>query len=295
MGAVDQSIVDTSFVPERHPEARARWAIQIATVDSLKWRGYQRISKILGRNSVEHSFTRMAQIWCDENDRPLKDPQTGEHYSPIYVRGQLNPAAIDPETGDFIGLRVDPYTVEDMLSSFVPDRLIRTFNRKVFGHESRWQEKCKLGVFSLYGDDIQWCLEADHVVEEPIMVGDQENVETLWGLYLERAAEVNKKKLDYDLVRHNCHTVNAVLNQTNTEAVEMFASRGFLRWGARSDAIIVDTSEVVRVIKPLREIQDLNFQRAHEVFLTRQQLVGQVPRSSQAPQQDSQEPAFEYN
>jgi len=288
LGRIDQSTVDTSFVPERHPGARARWAIQIATVDSFKWRGSHKLASFLGRNSVEHSFTRMAQIWCDEDGKPLKDPETGRLYPQICVRGELNPGAIDPKTGEWTGLRIDPHTVGNIVSTFIPRRLMDAFNNAVFK-----SKKCKLGVFSWYGDGIE-PLDADYVVEEPVAISDdQDCIEALWAVYQERAEDINRQGLDYDLVRRNCHTVNAVLNAGNVEAVERFAKRGFMRWGAKTDAIKVaeDTPPVVR---SLEELQKLNCNWADGVCMSCQRLAGRGQLHSEELQDGSHELSVEY-
>lgn len=255
MGRIDQNLRDMSFVAQRHESAQARWAIQIGTVDSLKWKDYHKLSKFLGRNTIEHSFTRLAKIWCDKNGKPLKDPDTGTLYPPILVRGELNPGAIDPNTGDWVGLRIDPHTVKDVFS-FIPERILDRFNLTVFAPEKLQAPKCKIAIIPQYGNNIR-PFDADYIVEEPVMIGDEETMEAMWLLYQRRAARINAQEHDYDLVRRNCHTVNAALNRTNMDAVNTFANRGFMRWGAKPEAIHIP-EETMPVRRPLHLIQRLN-------------------------------------
>ena len=91
VGFYTQTTENYNVIPPAHLEPRERWAIQICLVDSLRWREWNRVANILGRHSVEHSFTRMAKIWCGPDDKPLKDPNTGKFYDPIFIGGWLNP------------------------------------------------------------------------------------------------------------------------------------------------------------------------------------------------------------
>lgn len=279
MGRIDQSTIDTSFVPERHPGAQARWAIQIGTIDSLKWRGNHKIANFLGRNSIEHSFTRLAQVWCDENDNILKDPDTGAPYPPICVRGELNPGAMDADTGEWSGLRVDPHTVHDVFSAFVPKRMIDAFNRLAFGEEADQYKKCKLGVFSSYGD-VPYPFAADYVVEKPAFIGGEDAAEAVWSVYQQRAIEINRQGLDYDLVRRNCHTVNGTLNARDEEAVRSFAQRGFMRWGALAKTIQL-SSDMSPVISSLDSLRQRNFSLADAVEASRVDMLQSARHADQ--------------
>lgn len=277
-----------SYVAQRHEGAQARWAIQIGTVDSLKWRGNDTLSRFLGRNSIEHSFTRLAKIWCDKEGKPLKNPDTGRLYAPIRVRGELNPGAIDPETGNWVGLRVDPHTVGNVLS-FMPKRLVELFNRAVFGPDVDRYQRCKIGVLSDYGDDMQ-VFDTDCIVQEPVMIGDEETMAAMWLIYQRRAAEINAREYDYDLVRRNCHTINAVLNRSNSEAVREFAQRGFMRWGAKPDAIEVP-DDAVPVISNMKDLHNENLWQVGDIYAALKAQVEKRRKFNLAPLQEEIVPA----
>ncbi|MCB1721380.1 MAG: hypothetical protein H6860_06430 [Rhodospirillales bacterium] len=255
LSRIDQSTVDTSFVPERHPGARARWAIQIATTDSFSRRWYSGLSKRFGRYTVEHSFMRLAQIWCDENDEPLKDPKTGRFYPAICVRGELNPGPVDPETGQW-KTENDPHTIESVFSPYLPRKLIDSFNKHRFGVTADQVKKRPIVVFSWYGEGVE-PLHADRF-ESPVMVGNQDSVEALWTVYQQRALEMNKKALSYDLVHRNCHTAVAALNRMDSNAMRKFSRGRPLLWGVNSGTAIHLSEGEASVIRTLEEIQEEN-------------------------------------
>lgn len=279
MGIIQHKTVDNPIPPKGAESAQALWAIQIVTVDSLKWNGFKRLSKLLGRNSVEHSATRLAQVWCDANQNLLKDPQTGKPYPPITVRGQLNPAAIDPEDGNFVGLRIDPHTIKDILTSFIPEWLIDKINKTIFKKDKeQYPPKCKLGVFSQYGEGV-WALDEDYVAEKPVIIGNQETVESAWVKYQQRAIDINLQGHDYNLLNKNCHTVNVALNKANPNAVTEFANRGFMRWGANAQT--VDASkDFEQVSGSLKDIQNLNHHLAHNIERSHEVALRQQTKSA---------------
>ena len=145
----------------------------------------------------------------------------------------------------------------DILSPILPDRLLSWFDKAVSKTGSTKQPKCKIGIFSFYGEDLS-TLDADYVVEEPIMIGDLETMEAMWGVYQERAIKINREGYEYHLIKRNCHTVNSALNAQNSDAVQEFANRGFMRFGANSDTITVPKI-AERVIRPLKHLQNINY------------------------------------
>lgn len=237
--------------------ALARWAIQIATVNSLKWRGHKRLGEFLGNHAIEHSYTRMAQIWCDQHGNPLKNPKTGKLYEAINVRGILNPLAVDLSTGE-IDIGVTPRAAARALFPAM-FHLSEAFRRGL-GLELKESPAKRISIFSFYEDYMRF-LEPYHVLETPAVIGDQDLVEAMWTLYQDRAMEINSACYAYDLKSRNCHTVNAVLNRENTEAVRRFASRGMLTWGVDPEAIQVLQAQGP-VIRDLAAIQSLNRQKA---------------------------------
>lgn len=258
MPRYEQTGENTSFAPPAHLNPRALWAIQIGTIDSLRWNGFSRLSNFLGRHSVEHSFTRMAKVWCGENGQPLTDPETGKLYSPIFVRGELNPGATDPRTGDWQPLRIDRNTVSDVLSSVMPRRLADGFSQAAFRSQHDLP-RSRIQIFSQYGEVGLWPFEADHIIEQPVAVGSQETIEALWNVYLQRALDINAQSIEYNLVSRNCHTVNAALNAPhNTDSVRDFAQRGLLKLGANPAAINVPEASLP-VIRDMDDLIIANF------------------------------------
>ncbi len=289
MGNLQQSTIGLSFIPQRHKGAHPLWAIQIATVDSLKWRGHNRLAAFLGRNSIEHSYTRMAQIWCDREGTPLKDPETGNLYPPIWTRAELNSGAINPEDGSWKGMSIDPHTVKGVLSPYLPVRVLDSFNSVVFGEEAIQAPKCKLKVLSFYGyhkDGIQ-PLDSDFVVETPVALGNLKTVEAIWAQYQGKAASINEANHDYDLMNCNCHTANAALNAHNWGAVSEFANRGLMRWGVTSDILSdEDVPPIGGALKdilsgPLNEIQSLNGWLSHKIMRSHEEGIEELQRSDQ--------------
>ncbi|MBI1300073.1 MAG: hypothetical protein GC137_00305 [Alphaproteobacteria bacterium] len=291
MGLVEQNGRDLSYASEAPEGARVLWAIQIATVDSLKWRGLHRTASFLGRNTVEHSYTRLAEIWCDKEGNPLVNKKTGELLPAVYVHGMLNPAAIDPVTGDFVGLRIDPHTVRDITPRIIPTSVVDLFNRITLGIKTTDQPKCKLGIFSLYEDDIT--LDANYVVPTPVMVGEEENILAHWLVYQRRAMSINLQGYDYDLRRRNCHTVNAALNDVNKDAVRAFTQRGFMRWGTRSQEITVPESAppIIRSLESLRQENAITAEKMRETH-----QISDVNHQNSAPEENVETEAFpSYN
>lgn len=222
---------DTLNTSKPSPNAQERVAIQIGTVDSLAWNGKTKLSKLLGKHSIEHSFTRMARIWCDDNGKPLMDSKTNQPLPAIEVLAELNPGATSPETGEWSPLRIDPHTVQDLLEKIVPKKLIQIFNNSVFNEDKINAPKTKIGVFSQYGPDIHPFVP-DTIATQATFIGDRKSAEEKWAAIQIKAIEIFKARLDYHLLDRNCHSVNATLNRENEATVKEFSSRTPIRAGA---------------------------------------------------------------
>lgn len=228
----------------RHPDARVLWAIQMATINTFKYRGFDRLADFFGRHSIEHSYTRLVQIWVDSNEEPLINPDTQHHYRAINVQAALNPGAIDPENG-----------------FWTPMNISSAFNRIRPKSNDKSNQRFKLGVFSLYGEDFgeEGIFNSAVTVEDPVTVrlGDHHSMERLWLNRQKLALEINAQELDYDLTICNCHTMTVTLNGDNIEAVEKFRNNGFFRWGANPE--MIQTSEFdLGASLSLEELQKLN-------------------------------------
>ena len=263
---IEQKHTHTPLVPEHAKGARPLWAIQIGTVDSLKCRGHNKTADFLGSHSIEHSFTRLAQIWCGQDGKPLKDPETGELYPAINIRGQLNPGAISPTDGRWQGLSFDRHTIGDVIGKYAPKALRNWFNKTA-------SSKSKIGIFSNYGDDT-WAFNAHHITEEAVVIGDQQTVESIWALYQKRAIAINEAGYDYNLFKQNCHSVNAALNADNPNVVEAFANRSLLRIAANPEIIKIPEMSV-DIVRSLDDVQMENYKLAHEVHMSREANITQ--------------------
>lgn len=238
-------------ISERPEGGHRRWAIQMATVNTFKYRGHDRLARVFGRHSIEHSYTRLAEIWCDRDGEPLKNSGTGKFYPPLTVRGGLNPGAINPKNGHWTAMK---------FSSL--------FNRALPKSDLTSDKRFKLGVFSFYGEENcnTGIFNPDVAVEDPVtvMVGDQFAMEAEWLVRQQRAMRMNAQELDYDLANCNCHTVTVTLNKQNVSAVEKFAKNGVLRWGANPDGIMI-SADIPEVIRSLEDLQRENLSHAYAI------------------------------
>ena len=223
----------------------------MATVNTFKYRGHDRLARVFGRHSIEHSYVRLAEVWCDGHGEPLKNPETGELYPELTVRGALNPGAINPENGCWTAMK---------FSSL--------FNRFLPKPDAGSNKRFKLGVFSLYGGEFgeQGIFNPDVAVADPIIAdtGDQFSMEAEWLARQHLGLLINKEKFDYDLGNCNCHTMTVALNKKHPDAVEKFAKNSLLRLGATPDKVQI-SEDVPRVPQSLEELQHINLLYANAI------------------------------
>ena len=266
------------MVIEQHTDARLRWAIQMANVNSLKYRGNDKLADMLGKQGIEHSFTQYCKIWCDHNDQPLCDPVTGSFYQPEEIRGWINPGAINPRNGEWTAMRIDPESLKSILS-IVPPRYVDVFNQYVFDAEELAAERHRLGVFAFYGDFLN-TFDPDVLMKDPItlFVGDEIDAERKWNECLQRANKLNHADLDYDLRLQNCHTATCYINGEREGLAQEFTRRRFFRWGANPG--IIDPPEIGSVAHlSLQELRQCNLDLSIAVHLHHERKAIKSPQS----------------
>lgn len=228
-----------AHVLEQYPNAQLRWAIQMATVNTFKYRGYNTLARVMGAQSIEHSFTQFSQIWCDENDIPLRDKKTGKLFPPYQTRAWINPGAIDPKDGSWT-----PMT-------------INIFNKNA--------EAYKLGVFAFYGDDLK-TFDTELMPENPvtICVGDELDIEREWYVRQNRALALNSARLPYSIYGQNCHSAICYLHGDTPEKAEEFSAGRFFRWAANPNILNLPDIQPPRHLS-LNELRGANYHLSIDV------------------------------
>ncbi len=246
-----------------------RWAIQIVTHPVRNWQD-SKIQRILGKSQLEHSYTRLAQIWCDENNNALRDPTSGELYPAIEVRGILDAFAcsyIDgegkvPNLGKLALQAITPKKLDGLIDNFInkanPDKPYEIYRQ--------W-----LGVDSVYGEDFEYFepRTACNVQDPPVFIGGQECIERMWLIYQERALAFLMTGMDYDVLGYTCHRFTSYLNAIDKDAVTKFANGGIFRWGAGQKSPIKVPLESSYILKSLKDIKDLNAWISYKIYANR--------------------------